>query len=506
MLLTRRAGSHTQARDEGYACALALQQLEVSALLGRVDALASSAGAVRSALAPRPRAASGVGSALARTTLGFASLPHAVALRVFACVPADARARAALVCRAWRDAIAEPSVWARLDLLSPTSGVTVELSDALLRGAATRAHGQLSALLLNWCYELSTAAVLEVVASNAGSLRELTCWSNIVELADYPILAVYEVEELARAAPQLRVLNVDVKASGVAAVRLLRNDSPFEPLRLRDLEIDGADEDEPAVDADVLAVAEAVPRHASLQRVYLLDVSLRTPAVLDALAAAVIACALPTLWLVRCDLSPASVPALERVLRSGALTSLELDNDHELLLEEAAAVQLSDAIAAHHTLRHLGLVDVQFWNDAPAAAAVMRAVTGHPSLQKLNLFYNDPLDPAAAGAALGTLVTANSPALRELRILSSPRLGDVGMRPVLDALAHNTHLRLLDCCNTGMSSDFVQDVFLPSVRANTSLRTLQASEWWNNEEDGIAPRAVLETEALVAARSAGGAA
>ena len=41
-MLTRRAGSGAQARDAGYACALALQQLEATALLRRVDALAVS--------------------------------------------------------------------------------------------------------------------------------------------------------------------------------------------------------------------------------------------------------------------------------------------------------------------------------------------------------------------------------------------------------------------------------------------------------------------------------
>ena len=503
-MLTRRSGSHTQARDGGYACALALQQLEASALLRRVDALASSAGAVRSTLAPRPRAASGAGGALMRATLGFASLPHAVALRILACVPADARARAALVCRAWRDALAEPSVWARLDLL-PTSGVTVALTDALLRGAATRAQGQLAVMLVNWIQELSNAAVLEVVTANASSMRELTCLA--VGDVGNRIWNLEEVEELARAAPQLRVFHADVVASTVEeAARLLRNDPPFGALRLRGLDIDGTAEGAPAVDADVLALAAAMPRHASLCQLRLFDVSLRTPAVLYAFAAAVTASTLPTLWLLRCEMSPASVPALVRMLRDGALTSLQLDTDGARLLDAPAAMQLADAIAAHHTLLQFGLEQAQFWNDAIAAAAVMRAVTGHPSLQNLDLSFNSPPDPAAAGAALGALVAADAPALRELDIRHSPQLGEIGLRPLLDALAHSTHLRLLDCCNTGMSEAFARDVFLPAVRANTSLRTLEASKWWNNWPDGVAPPAVLEAEALVAARGAGGAA
>ena len=420
-------------------------------------------------------------------------------------MPADARARAALVCRAWRDALAEPSVWARLDLL-PTSGVTVALSEALLRGAAARAHGQLTALSLNCCEELPQAALLDVVTSNAGSLRELTCISKI-EAAQFSILEVFDVEDLLRAAPQLRVFNADVHASVADAARLLRNDPPFGALRLRALEFTEADDEhEPAADADVLAVAAAVPRHASLERLHVIGALLHTPALLDALAAAVTASALPTLWLLRCGLSPASVPALVRMLRHGALTSLLLDNDGQLLLDAPAAVQLADTIATHDTLLHLRLEDVQLWHDAPAAAAVMRAVTGHPSLQNLDLSFNSPPDPAAAGAALGALLAANLPALRALDIRHSRQLGDDGLRPLLDALAHNTHLRVLDCYNTGMRNAFARDVFLPAVRANTSLRTLEASKWWANRHDGMAPPAVLEAEALVAARSAGGAA
>ena len=44
------------------------------------------------------------------------------------------------------------------------------------------------------------------------------------------------------------------------------------------------------------------------------------------------------------------------------------------------------------------------------------------------------------------------------------------MRPLLNALAHNTHLRELTCHSNGLTSvDFVRDVFEPAVRANTSL-------------------------------------
>ena len=133
---------------------------------------------------------------------------------------------------------------------------------------------------------------------------------------------------------------------------------------------------------------------------------------------------------------------------------------------------------------------------------MMRALTGHPSLQEIDLSLNLPPDPTAAGALLGALLAADSPALRELRIRNSERLGDAGMRPLLQALARNTHLRELDCCDVGiMSEQFAQGVFLPAVRANTGLRKLAASEYYGDWVGMRAPAAVLEAEALVAARS-----
>ena len=469
-----------------------------------MDAVASSGGAVCSTLARFAFFAP------VTTTLSFSSLPHAVALHVFAFVPADARARAALVCRAWRDAIAEPSVWARLDL-SPASGVTVAVTDAVLRGAAARAQGQLAAILLKPRL-FSRAALLDVVAANGGSLRELNC-VFATSLRDEPYhLDIEEVENLARAAPQLRLLYAVVMTSVASVARLLRNDPPFVSLRLHDLEIDGDNVDDPTatVVADVLAFAAALPGHASLRELGCYRVlPLHEPVVLDALAAAVTASTLRNLCFTECNLSPASVPALARMLGGGTLTTLEIDGGRAPLLDAPAAVQFADAIAAHLTLLQLSLHSVGFWHDALAAAAVMRAVTGHPSLQKFELFYDDPPDPTAAGAALGALVAADAPALHKLSIYAE--LGDAGLRPLIDALAHNTHLWLLDCWNTGMSDEFARESLLPAVRANTSLRTLDLSRHWGDERgynplfDRV-PSALLEAEALLAARGDGSAA
>ena len=73
------------------------------------------------------------------------ALPPAVALRILASLPADARLLAAAVCRSWRAMLADPALWTRLDL-SKASGVANPRSRALLRAAVARAGGQLEAL------------------------------------------------------------------------------------------------------------------------------------------------------------------------------------------------------------------------------------------------------------------------------------------------------------------------------------------------------------------------
>ena len=168
------------------------------------------------------------------------------------------------------------------------------------------------------------------------------------------------------------------------------------------------------------------------------------------------------------------------------------------LLDEAAAVQLADALALSRTLTRLKLCGVCFWDDAAAAAAVMRALTGHPCLQEVDLSCNDPpdADQFAAGVALGALVSVNAPSLTSLT-LSSSDLGDAGLGPLFYALPRNAHLRELYIEDTFMSEAFARHTLLPSVRANRSLRELAVGAVGPN--DPTSPE-VLEAEALVVAR------
>ena len=451
---------------------------------------------MRGALAPRADAASAAGSTR-RGALGFADLPLAVALHIFSYVPLFARARAALVCRAWRDIVSDASLWTVLDL-SPASGVAQPVSDATLRGAAALARGQLTVLRLDDCRHLTDEARLEVVQANAGSLCELSCQFEY----DHAYLKSVHVGHLAAAASMLVSFKVDVSTRSMAAViPKLKNEAPFNALQLRRLFL-AEDRATPPGDGELLEFCAALSTHVSLNQLVLCSVPLGTPAVFEALSAALLACKLRDLQMHICNLLPASVPPLERLIRDGVLETLVVHNESVgPLLLGAAAVQLADALAAS-TLTRLGLSSMDFWNDAAAAAAIMRALTGHTHIQQLDLSYNDLANEIENGVALGALVAANMPALTSLQVWAS-WLGDAGLGPLFDALPRNSHLRELDCSLTGMSAAFARDVVLPAVRANTSLRKLDASASWADDEGNEveAPPELLETEALVAARN-----
>jgi hypothetical protein len=159
----------------------------------------------------------------------FAALPSALALQIFAALPADTRLRCAEVCRDWRALMAERSLWTRLDL-SRKSGVTHRVTPALLRAAASKAGGALTALDVSgvWKALYDDGVLREVLAANAGTLRELRCLST----REHGWVCVPDLEALLSAAPQLRACEADVLFNASNAARpALRNEGVFGPLR-----------------------------------------------------------------------------------------------------------------------------------------------------------------------------------------------------------------------------------------------------------------------------------
>jgi hypothetical protein len=415
-----------------------------------------------------PRRSARVAGVAERATTALSPLPLAIVLHIFSLLPVDCRLRCLEVCRGWRAVLSERSLWTRLDL-SATSGVRVPQRlegswDALLRCAAARAGGG----LLTLHTELNVVthqALLAVAAANASALRELHASDDELYIG----LTPEQMEALLVAAPQLRVFATNlytVYRVVQAARRALRNEAPFGPLRVRHLHANLVNEDE----AGVVAFAADVAAHASLAGLSLQFARLHTPAALDAVVDAALARRMQSVTLDMCSLSSASAPALARLLSSDALTTLKCIQTARLLDAPAAAV-LAAALRANATLTSLTLTNADVWHAPTAAAELLGALTGHASLRVLCLGGNGVIaaHQAAAGTALGALIAANASALTELDV-SRSGLGDDGLRPLFEALPHNTHLQKLNGCINFVTEAFGLVVALPAVRANVSLR------------------------------------
>jgi hypothetical protein len=420
--------------------------------------------------------------------VSFASLPPALLLAVFARLPADARARCSAVCRGWRDTLMDVSLWTRLDL-SPSSGVAARVTDDVLRGASGLARGGLTVLDLSGVADAMTHdTLLAVAVANAGALTELHLHKDGAGLF---LLTCPNIEGLLRAAPLLRTLDADVNVTATEALRMLRNEAPFGPLRVRRLDVECSGEEA----GTVAEVTAAIAAHAFVSSVFLATARLDMPGALDALVDAALMRCMSAVTFFSCSLSPASAPALARLLGGRALRELVISNGRMQLLDVPAAVLLSNALRANSTLTTLTISRAALWADPAAAVTLLGALTGHVSLGCLDL-KNDhaPTEQGVAliGPALGALVAANTPMLKLLHLFAS-NLGDAGMRPLLEALPHNTHLHSLECEGVGMSAACARDVLLPAVRANTSLQLLDAGD----EHD-----AAVQANALVDARAA----
>jgi hypothetical protein len=344
-----------------------------------------------------PRRSARVAAVAERATTALAPLPLSIVLYIFALLPVDVRARAAAVCRCWRAAVAERSLWTRLELRPANYDLdpVFDVGARLLRGAAARAGGDLRSLHVD-LYCVSLPILLEVAAANAGALEELHVSSRGISLYHDDIVS------LLRAAPRLRVLSADVQdVQTVHARAMLRNEAPFEALRVcRTLSPFMESEDE------VIAFAADVVAHPPLQQLYMVVAPLNTSAALDAVVDAVIVRKIRTLTLIQCDLSTASTPALVRLLGSRALTTLVYREEAQLL-DVPASDALGAALRANTTLTSLSFEGMGFWRDIDAAAALLHALVGHPSVRDLS-FY--------------TMRTAQL-TMRATQLLQAPHLG-----------------------------------------------------------------------------------
>ena len=431
----------------------------------------------------------------------FASLPRPLACLVFLALPADARGRAACVCRAWRNVLADPTLWTRLVVRAKEKCFV-----KALYGAARCARRQLRHLDITR-QDVSLNELLPVLTANAGSLRELHL--HTVHAA-HATSVTYEA--VLAAAPLLQVVSADYTYCD-------HNDAPqmlhAARLQMRHRLSVRFDDDNDGMFGNLVcfgpfaaALMDATLQPALLQ-VEICCADTEDPALMGALVDAAVERQLRVLMFDDCI--PPNAAHLARLLTEGSLVGLEFypsDEDALRMFEdEAGAALVADALRMNTTLTNLVLVDAELSADVGVAQLLLGALEGHPSLRKLQisgeyiLNFDDPGYEAAYtetkckafSAALAAIIAADAPALHVFDCWNNT-LGDVGLALIVEALATNSHLRELDVSFNEISEEFAREHLLPAVRANTSLRKLKCANHDSN------PPAAAKAERLVRRR------
>ena len=300
--------------------------------------------------------------------LDLLALPHPLVLAIFDLLPVDTRLRCSEVNRAWRALLADATFWKCLKLAINIGWLHFSLP--LLRAAAAKAGGQLRVLDITELPRVDLKIsnfLFEVVTANATTLTELR-----VHTAQYD-WPLPKLCALLRRAPALQFVEASMTVihyDHQVARAMLRNEPPFQALRLRRLSVDHGFENP----ADVVSFSLDLRGHASLEELYLNNYRvLNTDAPLGAVVDACIAIHLPKLVLHDCRIVPVVLPHLTRLIAAGALRNLDVSNFDEEMFDEAhestrlfvAAVRASDMTRLR--LRRVGVLPL---NVARAAAFI----------------------------------------------------------------------------------------------------------------------------------------
>ena len=264
------------------------------------------------------------------------ALPRPLTFAIFALVPVDTRLRCSEVNRAWRAVLADTTLWACLSL-SVSSGLA-RFSLPLLRAAVSKAGGQLRApdvtgqraggtyhlhrILLDQYHRL----LPEVVAANTVTLTKLC-------LDTFFFWPANVVRVLLEAAPALQLLetSAEVTRDSQVARAMLRNEPPFQALRLLSLCLIRCLD----TVADVVAFCLDVRCHALLERLALDYAALDTAAAMGAVVDACIALRLRSLLLWECRVAPVTLPELTRLIAAGMLRELTVRDHGVEMFDEA---------------------------------------------------------------------------------------------------------------------------------------------------------------------------
>ena len=335
-------------------------------------------------------------------------------------LPADARARCCVVCRAWAHALLRgPDAWrcwTRLDL-SPYSGVTCTVDDVALEAAAALACGRLQELDVRDC-DVDVEIVCGILIENKQHLRRLALGygapADDGEDDSYdPIQGFTMLALLAEAGPALQSLEAEAvicKGDDADLLPLLRAATPAGPLRIGVLFVDfsTAPPPEHGAVAEARQLGEAVAA-AELRMLRLGGLQWVEPPALDALADVLLArtCRVKELELASCGgMSPAFLPVIARLLAGGGGGALEAVRvwNSRLLFKGAAEEEVEAVRAAlmRSTLKCVHLNDVGLmWPERNAlrlaadAAQRLRVVDIEVDFEHLHgaeEYYLDDLD------------------------------------------------------------------------------------------------------------------
>jgi hypothetical protein len=412
-----------------------------------------------------------------------------VSLHIFSFVPVRQRLLLNAVCRGWRAAVAEPSLWRVADL-TPSYRYSFALIDAVLRSS----RGQLRLLDLSTSYP-SIAQILGFVrrAPLLATLKLATDSASKIKVAD--------VDALLAAAPRLELLACSVRGSPEQMLSLLKRTPPYAALCVidalvdaREVEVDSDDEEE--VEVDAWAIAEAVASHEGLLTLTITDLPLTT-AQLEAFVTAGVARQLTRLRFIFCGLTPAHLPQLTLALTVLPLVTFSVTNaDTGLPVVRGLAVPAFCTALRASRLTYLELAGMALWSHSLAdGLAVLDALTGHPTVMtavlSVNAFSDVIASAVAVGDALGRMVAAQPAHLTALD-LSHCWLTDEAATPLFEAVAGSNKLHELDCTFNEIIRECARDVILPAVEQNNSLWALKFDRPFIDE--------LVEAEDLVADR------
>ena len=421
-------------------------------------------------------------------------------LHIFGLLTCEERARASLVARGWREVLADPSLWATLDLRA----VIPHRLATVLAGAVARAPRCVRTLLLPDTLEpepryyywrpprFKFANVLDAVVANP-DLLHLRC-----QLLGF---SLNEVERMVAAAPRLTSLEVFLRLSApfhttdidtaslehARVLQLLRGEAPFSSVRVLSLDADsggyvdhwsrfgGLDAWLPLwaaqVDLRELFMGYAELDVTTFGGVVQLAVDRQFRAI-EFFGCRFVGgrCIRPLIQLLSDDHELRSLSFCSE--DSGILESAEGEDD-ESTVHEA----LLDALA----VSSLRVVSLEQCGIEYCGPNIIQVFVGHEFLEELSLmadvrFDNDDADSDDSSeefsfaTALGELIAFDSPALRKLKLTCWMR--DAEALPLFASLPHNTHLLYLEIAESYMTAAFLREVVFPAVRANTSLRML----------------------------------